>query len=117
MDSNSAATFTNVPLISCEKLTGIANYSTWAAAVQLWFHGQGCHAHLTTPIQTVYTSNRLRWQQINASLCSVLWFSLAPTLQLQFQAFTTCHDVWIKAKKLQDITGVMVQGPPMLSPS
>ena len=95
-----AVTFTNVPLIPCEKLTGTANYSTWAAAVRLWFQGQGCANHLTTPAHSIPRAEQARWNQIDASLCSVLWFSLAPHLQPQFQAFTTCSDVWTKAKKL-----------------
>ncbi|MCI93617.1 hypothetical protein A2U01_0114915, partial [Trifolium medium] len=28
-----SVTFTKVPLIPCEKLTGIANYNIWAASV------------------------------------------------------------------------------------
>jgi len=42
------------------------------------------------------TQNR----KVDASLCTILWFSIAPHLQVQYQAFTTCYGVWEKAKKV-----------------
>jgi hypothetical protein len=30
----------------------------------------------------------------------VIWFSIAPNLQSQYQAFTTCYEVWKKVKKI-----------------
>ena len=30
----------------------------------------------------------------------MLWFSRIPNLQAQYQAFTTCYDVWRKAKEV-----------------
>ena len=97
--TTSVVTFTTIPLIPCEKLIG-TNYSTWAAAVQLWFQGQGRTDHLTTKSTDVPTDNRARWKQIGASSCNVLWFSLVPNLQAQYQAFTTSYDVGTKAKKV-----------------
>jgi len=41
------ATFTNVLLILCEKLTGSANYTARASAVQLWLGTQGRVHHFT----------------------------------------------------------------------
>lgn len=99
-DSAAAVTFTNVPLIPCEKLTGTANYGTWTATVQLWFQGQGRDDHLTKQAKDIPNKDQARWKQVDASLCSVLWFSIAPNLQPQYQAFTTCYDVWTKAKKV-----------------
>jgi len=84
-----AVTFTYIPLIPCELLTGTTNYSTWAIAVQLWFQGQGRGNHLATQVKDIPTSDQARWKQVDATLCSVLWFSHAPNLQPQFQAFPT----------------------------
>lgn len=41
-----------------------------------------------------------KWKKTDASLCTVLWFSIAPNLQAQYQAFSTCNEVWEKAKKV-----------------
>ncbi|GAU43000.1 hypothetical protein TSUD_188740 [Trifolium subterraneum] len=95
-----SVTFTKVPLIPCEKLTGTANYNIWAASVKLWFQGQGREDHLTKEARDIATVNRTKWKQVDASLCTVLWFSIAPNLQAQYQAFTTCYEVWEKAKKV-----------------
>ena len=48
-----SVSFTKVPLIPCEKLTGSANYNIWARAVEMWFHGQGYEEHLTTQLSDV----------------------------------------------------------------
>lgn len=48
-------------------------------------------------IATVYCT---KWKQVDASLCNVLWFSITPHLQAQYQAFTTCYEVWEKVKKV-----------------
>lgn len=93
-------TFTIIPLILCKKLTGTANYSTWAIVVQFQFQGQGRVDHLRTKLTDVPTNNKACWKQIDTSLCNVLWFSLGPTLQARYQAFTICYDVWTKAKKV-----------------
>jgi predicted GNAT family acetyltransferase len=95
-----AVTFTKVPLIPCEKLTGTENYNIWAGAVKLWFQGQGVADHLTKQSREISTAHRTKWKQVDASLCTVLWFSIAPNLQAQYQAFTTCYEVWEKAKKV-----------------
>jgi hypothetical protein len=86
-------TFTKVPLIPCEKLTGTANYNIWAGAVRLWFHGQGLEDHLTKQGKDIATVHRTKWKQVDASLCTVLWFSIAPHLQAQYQALITCYEV------------------------
>ncbi|KAJ1398813.1 gag-polypeptide of LTR copia-type [Sesbania bispinosa] len=44
------------------------------------------------------TSNYSSWAAA-VQLC-VLWFSIDVKLQPQYQAFTTCYDVWNKAKKV-----------------
>jgi hypothetical protein len=95
-----AATFTNVPLIPCEKLIGLANYSSWLAAVQLWFEGQGREDHLAKQASEIPESERPRWKQVDASLCVVLWFLIDAKLQPQYQAFRTCYEVWTKAKRI-----------------
>nr|KYP45441.1 Retrovirus-related Pol polyprotein from transposon TNT 1-94 [Cajanus cajan] len=69
-------------------------------AVQLWFRGQGRADPLTTHFSAIVTDKHEQWQQIDASLCTVLWFSIAPNLQHSYQAFDTCYDVWHKAKKV-----------------
>ncbi|KAJ1379502.1 Zinc finger, CCHC-type superfamily, partial [Sesbania bispinosa] len=68
---SNAAAVTNVPLIPCDKL-----------------------------IKDIPTKDQSRWKQIDASLCSVLWFSIDAKLQAQYQSFKTCYDVWTKAKKV-----------------
>nr|KYP52089.1 hypothetical protein KK1_025999 [Cajanus cajan] len=68
--------------------------------VQLWFCGQGHADHLTTKAFVIATDERAQWQQIDASLYTILWFSIALTLQHSYQAFDKCYDVWIKAKKV-----------------
>nr|KYP44997.1 hypothetical protein KK1_033458 [Cajanus cajan] len=81
-------------------LTGATNYTTWAAAGQLWFRGQGRVDHLTTHFFVIASDERDQWQQIDALLCTVLWFFISPNLQHSYQAFDTCYDVWHKAKKV-----------------
>ncbi|CAJ2658363.1 unnamed protein product [Trifolium pratense] len=100
MGDTDSVTFTKIPLIPCEKLTGTANYNIWAGAVKMWFHGQGYEDHLTTKADTISAAKRDKWKQTDASLCTVLWFSIATNLQAQYQAFTTCYEVWEKAKKV-----------------
>lgn len=92
--------FTKVPLIPCEKLTGSANYNVWARAVDMWFHGQGYEDHITTKLVDVAAAKLAKWKKMDASLCIVLWFSIAPNLQAQYQAFSTCNEVCEKAKKV-----------------
>src|SRR3954470_20393096 len=92
--------FTKVPLIPCEKLTGSANYNIWSRAIDMWFHGQGFEEHLTTKLSAVATDKLAKWKKTDASLCTVLWFSIAPNLQAQYQAYSTCYEVWEKAKKV-----------------
>lgn len=55
---------------------------------------------MTKQAKDIPNKDQARWKQVDASLCSVLWFSIAPNLQPQYQAFTTCYDVWTKAKKV-----------------
>jgi len=61
----------------CEKLT----CTNWAAAI-----------HLTAKITNIPAAKQKCWKQIDASLYSVLWFSLAPNLQALFPGYT-CVDV------------------------
>jgi hypothetical protein len=103
MGDNSATdyvNFTKVPLIPCEKLTGTKNYNIWAGGVKLWFQRQGVADHLTKQSKDIATTHRTKWRQVDASLSNVLWFSIAPNLQVQYQTFTTCYEVWEKAKKV-----------------
>ena len=100
LDPTSAMTFTNVPFIPCEKLTGSANYTTWAAIVKLWFHGQGHADHLTAKVTDIPNKDLALWRQIDTSLCNVLWYSIALNLQISYQAFDTGYEVWSKAKKV-----------------
>ncbi|CAJ2674085.1 unnamed protein product [Trifolium pratense] len=97
--SSSSLSFTTPPLIPCEKLVGAANYAGWAAAVELWFEGQGRQDHLLKQYKNVPTKDQPSWKQVDASLCSVLWYSIDAKLQAQFRSFKTCYDVWAKAKK------------------
>lgn len=99
-DTNSgfSDSFTQVPLIPCEKLTGSSNYNIWAGAVKMWFHGQGYEDHLTTKVDVVSAAKLTKWKKTDASLCTVLWFSIAPNLQAQYQTFSTCYEVWENAK-------------------
>ena len=62
--------------------------------------GQGRENHMTKQAKDIPNTDEARWKQIDASLCSVLWFSIDGKLQLQYQAFTTCYVVWNKAKRL-----------------
>ncbi|CAI8611000.1 unnamed protein product [Vicia faba] len=100
MGDTDSVTFTKVPLIPCEKLIRTINYNIWAGAVKMWFHGQGYENHLTTKVDSIPAAKRDKWKQTDASLCIVLWFSIATNLQAQYQAFTTCYEVWEKAKKV-----------------
>lgn len=81
MGNTDSIMFTKIPLIPCEKLTGTANYNIWVGAVKMWFHGQGYEDHLTTKADTILAAKRDKWKQTDASLCTVLWFSIATNLQ------------------------------------
>jgi hypothetical protein len=70
-----SVTFTKVPLIPCEKLTGTTNYNIWAASVKLWFQGQGREDYLTKQARDIATVNRTKWKQVDASICTVLWYT------------------------------------------
>lgn len=82
-DTNSgfSDSFTKVPLIPCEKLTDSSNYNIWAGVVKIWFHSQGYEDHLTTKVDVVPAVKLAKWKKIDASLCTVLWFSIAPNLR------------------------------------
>ncbi|CAI8602358.1 unnamed protein product [Vicia faba] len=95
-----SVSFTKVLLIPCEKLTGSANYNIWARAVEMWLHGQGYEEHLTTQLSDIAAVKLAKWKKTDASLYTVLWFSITPNLQAQYQAFSTCYEVWQKANKV-----------------
>jgi hypothetical protein len=97
--SSSSLSFTTPPLIPCKKLVGASNYAGWAAAVELWFEGQGREDHLFKQYKNIPSKDQASWKQVDASLCSVLWYSIDAKLQAQFRSFKTCYDVWAKAKK------------------
>jgi len=50
-----AMTFTAVSPIRSAKLARINNYSSWAAAVKLWFWGQGHANHFTKKTKDIQT--------------------------------------------------------------
>ena len=95
-----SVSFTKVLLIPCEKLTGSTNYNIWARAVEMWFHGQGYEEHITIQLSDVAADKLAKWKKTDASLCTMLLCSIAPNLQAQNQAFSTCYEVWQKAKKV-----------------
>ncbi|KAJ1404577.1 hypothetical protein SESBI_26453 [Sesbania bispinosa] len=88
------------PHASRQSSARAANYSSWAATVELWFEGQGRKDHLVKQTKDIPTKDQSRWKQIDASLCSVLWFSIDSKLQTQYRSFKTCYDVWTKSKKV-----------------
>ncbi|PNX60884.1 hypothetical protein L195_g060398 [Trifolium pratense] len=79
--SPSSLSFTTPPLIPCEKLVGAANYAGWVASVELWFEGQGRQDHLLKQYKNIPTKDQASWKQVDASLCSVLWYSIDAKLQ------------------------------------
>lgn len=66
----------------------------------MWFHDQGYEDHLTTKSDSIPATKHDKWKQTDASLCTVLWFSITTNIQAQYQTFTTCYEVWGKAKKV-----------------
>ena len=110
-DANSVS-FTKVLLVPCEKLIGSTSYNIWDRVVETWFHGQGFEDHLTPKLDVVAADKLTKWKQIDASLCTVLWYSIAPNLQAQYQAFTTCYEVWEKAKKVFSNVFIVYTMPP-----
>lgn len=80
-------------LITSDKLTGSANYLSWAASVKMWFKGQGQSDHLTKRATNIATSDRAKWEQIDAQLCNLLWQSIDPSIIQLFRPFETCYDV------------------------
>ncbi|PNX95069.1 diacylglycerol kinase iota-like protein [Trifolium pratense] len=83
--SSSSLSFTTPPLIPCEKLLGASNYAGWAAAVELRFEGQGREDHLLKQYKNIPTKDQASCKQVDASICSVLWYSIDAKLQVQFQ--------------------------------
>ena len=83
----------------CEKLIGTSNYSSWAAAVQLWFQGQGRVDHLTKQAKDIPCNVKPNGYKL-MSPYSILSFSIDVKLQPQYYAFTTCYDVWNKVKRV-----------------
>lgn len=90
MGDTDSIMFTKVPLISCEKLSGITNYNIWVGVVKMWFHGQVYKDHLTTKSDSIPVVKRNKWEQTDASLCTMLWFSISTNLQAYYQALSTC---------------------------
>jgi len=60
----SAVTFTIDLLIPCQKLIEMSNYSSSAAAAQLWFQGQGYADHLTKQAKDIPRNDQVQWMQL-----------------------------------------------------
>ncbi|RVW47171.1 Retrovirus-related Pol polyprotein from transposon TNT 1-94 [Vitis vinifera] len=88
------------PMITSEKLIGSENYLSWSASVELWFMGQGYEDHLVTQEADIPEVNRVQCRKIDAQLCSVLWQSVDPKIQLHLRAYKTCFKFWNQAKGL-----------------
>ena len=72
---NSIFTFviSRSPTITSEKWIGNENYLSWSTSVELWFIGQGYEDHLIIPEDSIPNVNKVKWKEIDAQLCSVLW--------------------------------------------
>ena len=90
--------YVSAPL-SIDKLDG-SNYDTWASDIKLWLNGQDYADHLTTKAASVPTSERSRWNKIDAQLCSIIKSTIHPSLKQIFRAHITCESVWEQAKVL-----------------
>lgn len=90
--------FNKFSLILRKKLTETFNYNIWAGAIKMWLQGQVFEDHLTIQSKDITTVKHVKWKQNVSSLCSMLWFFIAPNiqvhLQVQYHAFTTCYEVW-----------------------
>lgn len=82
-DTNSgfSDSFIKVLCIPSEKLYDSSNYNIWVDVVKMWFHSQGYEDHLTTKVDDVPAVKLAKWKKTDASMCIVLWFSIAPNLQ------------------------------------
>lgn len=47
----------------------------------MWFQAQGFEYHLTTQSGDIPAAKHAKLKQINASLCTVLWFFITPNIQ------------------------------------
>ncbi|PNX90449.1 hypothetical protein L195_g046573, partial [Trifolium pratense] len=77
-------------------ITSPPNYDSWATDIKLWVTGQGYKDHLTTKFDT----DKPKWEQIDAQLCSVIKSALHPDIKPIFRPHITCESVWSQAKKL-----------------
>lgn len=91
--------FVTSPLTT-EKLDG-SNYDTWASDIQLWLVGQGYKEHLTKKAETVTdTTERVKFEKIDAQLCSIIKSTISPVIKPIFRPHVTCESVWSQAKEL-----------------
>ncbi|RVW39506.1 hypothetical protein CK203_085936 [Vitis vinifera] len=86
--------------ITSEKLIGSENYLSWSASVELWFMGQGYEDHLVTPEDAIPDVDKVKWKQIDAQLCSILWQSVHPKIFHHLRAYKTCFKFFTQAKGL-----------------
>lgn len=85
--------------ITTDKLNG-KNYLNWSAAVNMWFLGQKLSEHLTKKPSDIDKESRDVWEQADYQLVSLLWQSIEPTLLVHYRSYTTCYDIWEKAKNV-----------------
>lgn len=64
--------FLSLPTITNDKLIRSANYTSWAAFVELWCMGHNLKDHLTTKAKDL-TTDKASWIKTDAWLCSLLW--------------------------------------------
>lgn len=67
----------------------------------MWFHGQGYEDHLTTKYDNILASKRDMWKQIDAYLCTVLWFYIAINLQARCSGMRMSW--WWRRKERNDM--------------
>lgn len=91
--------FSGNPSITSEKLNG-DNYLNWSATVNMWFLGQKLSNHLTKKSSEIEKDLRDEWEQADCPLVSLLWQTIEPSLLVHYRSYTTCYDIWQKAKNV-----------------
>lgn len=91
--------FSDNPSITSEKLNG-DNYLNWSATVNMWFLGQKLANHLTKQSSEIEKDLRDEWEQADCQLVSLLWQTIEPSLLVHYRSYTTCYDIWQKAKNV-----------------
>jgi hypothetical protein len=91
--------FSGNPSITSEKLNG-DNYLNWSATVNMWFLGQKLANHLTKQSSEIEKDLRDEWEQADCQLVSLLWQTIEPSLLVHYRSYTTCYDIWQKAKNV-----------------